>query len=183
MSNWHLLLERLLAEDIEFFVSEVRDLPPDPRVDVRSLGRQPGRFHVRAGHPLAGAPCTLAEAWRHGVAATRLPSAVKAVVARLLGLPAGETPVLALECDDVSLLREVALATDTVVGLTDVSVRDAVASGALVPLEVEGVPALYSEMGLVTLARRTPSPMAQRAMERLRIAAARLNEGYRRLPV
>ncbi len=31
VSNWKLMLERLWAEDIEFFVSDVRDLPNDPR--------------------------------------------------------------------------------------------------------------------------------------------------------
>src|SRR5262245_54207419 len=57
MNNWQLLYERLLAEDIEFFVADVRDLPPDPKIEVSSIGRQSAHLFVRAGHPLAGATC------------------------------------------------------------------------------------------------------------------------------
>ncbi len=43
-SNWVLLLERLRAEDIEFFVADVRDLPEDAALDVRPLPAQSARF-------------------------------------------------------------------------------------------------------------------------------------------
>src|SRR5262245_11269729 len=55
-SNARLLFERLLAEDIEFFVADVRDLPADPMLQVQSLGRHPAHLFVRSGHPLAGRP-------------------------------------------------------------------------------------------------------------------------------
>jgi DNA-binding transcriptional LysR family regulator len=177
VSNWQLLLSRLVAEDIEFFVSEVRDLPADARIEITSLGRQPGHFYARAGHPLAGRSPTIAEAWRYGVAATKLPAPVKDALARLLGLPRGTPVPLAVECDDVTLLRATVLSTDTIVAATDASMRSDVAAGALVQIAVEGVPALHSEMGLVALKQRTPSPMAQRVMARLREVAAAMNEG------
>jgi DNA-binding transcriptional LysR family regulator len=176
VSNWQLLLERLLAEDIEFFVSEVRDLPADPRLEVTSLGRQRGHLHVRAGHPLAGRMSAIADAWRYGVAATKLPVPVKEALARLLGLPRGAPVPLAIECDDVTLLRATALCTDTVLAATDAAVRADVESGALLQLAIEGLPLLYSDMGIVTLQQRTPSPMALRVMARLREAAAEVNE-------
>lgn len=176
VSNWQLLLERLLAEDIEFFVSDVRDLPADARIEVRSVGRQPGRFYARQGHPLAGRSCRLAEAWQFGVAATKLPHSIKVALAGLLGLPRGELASLALECDDVALLRTLAMATDTVLAATDASARSEVESGALVPLAIEGLPPMFSEMGIAVLANRTPSPMAQRAIECVCETAADVNE-------
>ncbi len=163
-SNWQQLLERLRAEDIEFFVADVRDLPDDAALDIRPLGRQRGDLYVRAAHPLAGRQYSLKDAWAYGVAATKLPSPVRAALARMLGLPAGQDATLALECDDVAVLRRVALSTDTVLAATQASMQDDVESGALLPLQIRGLPSLYSEMGVVSLRNRTPSPMAQNAI-------------------
>ena len=174
VSNWQLLLERLLAEDIEFFVSDVRDIPHDPRVHIASIGRQHGHCYVRAKHPLAGRRCTLAQAWKHGVASTRLPAQVKAALGRLMGLPPGKLPTMAFECDDVALLRTLAMSSDTVLASTDAAVAADVAAGRLVRLSIRSWPPIASEMGIVSLAGRTPSPMALRAMQRLREIAKTL---------
>jgi DNA-binding transcriptional LysR family regulator len=175
VSNWQQLLERLQAEDIEFFVADASELPDDPALDIRSMGRQQGSFYVRAGHPLAGHACTLAETWAFGVAAFRLPQAVKAALAKLLGLPAGAPLVLALECDDIGLLRSVALATDTVLASTEVAANDAVKSGAMQRLQVRSLPRLYSQMGVVRLRNRTLSPTAQRVIHGIETVAAQVN--------
>ena len=175
MNNWELLHERLLAEDIEFFVADVRDVPADPKIEISSIGRQPAHLYARNGHPLAGRRCTFAQVWHCGFAATRLPKPMQALLARLIGLPPGQEPALAVECDDVSLLRTLALATDTVIGAPEAWLRDDVRAGALVRLDVEDVPDVYSEMGIVTLVNRTPSPMAQRAMACVREIAGVVN--------
>ena len=175
VSNWRQLLDRLRAEDIEFFVADIRDVPQDAALDIRPLGRQPGRFFVRRNHPLVGRPCQLTEVWSCGIAATKLPSAVKAGLASLLGLPKGQEPRLALECDDVAILRAVALSTDTVLAATDASVQHEVAAGKLVPLRIKGLPSLFSEMGVVSLHNRSPSPMAQRAIACIEQVAGDVN--------
>ena len=174
-SNWELLHERLLAEDIEFFVADVRDLPQDPRLEVSPLGRQAGHLFARAGHPLAGRPCTVAQAWSYGIASTRWPTPVKMLVGRLIGLPAGEIPVLALECDDMALLRTLAAQTDTLMAATEAGCRSELEAGVLVRLEVSDLPDTYAEMGIVALANRTPSPMARRAIGCVQSVAARVN--------
>jgi DNA-binding transcriptional LysR family regulator len=175
VSNWQLLLERLQAEDIEFFVADASELPDDPALEIRSMGRQQGSFYVRAGHPLSGRACMLAEAWIFGVAAFRLPQSVKAALVKLLGMPAGAPLVLALECDDIGLLKSVALATDTVLASTDVAARDAVKSGVMERLHVRSLPRLYSQMAVVSLRNRTLSPTAQRVINGVETIAAQVN--------
>ena len=164
MTNWQLLLKRLVAEDLEFFVAETRDLPADPRIQVSSLGRQMAYLFARRGHPLAGHACTFVQAWRFGLATTTLPTAMKALVRRLAGLAPGEDPVATVECDDIALLRKLVLATDTVVGVPEAALRDDVLAGSIVRLNVMDLPEVFAEMGVVTLTNRTPSPMAQRAI-------------------
>ena len=175
VSNWQLLLERLQAEDIEFFVADTSELPDDAVLDIRSIGRQQGGLYSRAGHPLSGRACTVAQAWAYGVAAIRLPQTTKAALVRLLALPAGSALVLALECDDIGVLKSVALATDTVLASTDIAARHAMDSGALRRLQVRNLPSLYSQMGVVRLRNRTLSPTAQRIIHGIETLAAQVN--------
>ncbi len=172
ISNWQLLMERLFEEDIEFFVAETRDLPVDARLQIRPLQREPAGFYVRTGHPLAAArSVALAQVWGHGVASVRLPDGVRAGLATLLGLPGGTALPLALECDDVAVLKSVVLGCDAVLGAPHAAVADEVAASRLKPLRVTGLPALFSEMGVMTLRGRTPSPMAELILTRLPAAA------------
>lgn len=175
MNNWQGLHQRLLAEDIEFFVADVRDVPADSKLQLQSVGRQAAHLFVHAAHALAGRRCSFAQAWSHGLASTRIPSPVQALLARLVGLAPGEPLVPAVECDDVALLRTLALTTDSVVALPDAAVRDALSAGTLVLLDVSDLPPVYSEMGVVTLADRTPSPMAHKAIACLRAVARDVN--------
>ncbi|RZT95046.1 LysR family transcriptional regulator [Rivibacter subsaxonicus] len=168
VSNWQLLLTRLREEDIEFFVAETRDLPADPRIDVRPLRKEPGGTYVRAGHPLAARKAvTLRQVWEYGVATVRLPQGVRAVLARLLEAGSPSELRLALECDDVDVLKAVALACDTVLAAPHAAVAAELASRTLRPLTVSGLPPLFSSMGVVTLRGRTPSPMADLVIRRL----------------
>ncbi len=171
VNNWVYLLEHLRAEELDFFLADVRDVPAAPDVLVMPLGEQRGGFYVRAGHPLlahagasAIAPAAMAA---YGLATVRLPQAVKAQLRALLGLQAAESAPIRLECDDVRLLMHVALGSDTVLGATREALAQELKTGQLQPLTIEGMPYTHSTMGLVTLKGRSLSPMAERAVQLL----------------
>lgn len=167
VSNWHLLLDRLRVEDIEFFVSDTRDLPSDAALSIQPLRHEPGGFFVRAGHPLTERrSVTLGGLWAFGVASVRLPVAVRGALGRLLDAGAGGPPI-ALECDDVDVLKHVALSSETVLAAPLAAVEAEIAGGTLHPLEVAGLPPLFSDMGVVTLRGRSLSPMAELVVQRL----------------
>ncbi|MEJ8858852.1 LysR family transcriptional regulator [Variovorax robiniae] len=173
VSNWKLLLARLREEDIEFFVADISDLPVDPSLDVRPLRMEPGSFYVRAGHPLAGRrSASFKQVWVHGLLSIRLPPRVLALLAAKLDFSPPEALKLALECDDVGILKAIALASDSVFLGPDVAVAQDVAEGRLVPLKVDGLPPMGAEMGVVSLWGRTPSPMAELIIGRLPSAVA-----------
>lgn len=71
---------------------------------------------------------------------------------------------------DVEVLKKTALASDLVLGAPHAAVHGEVQSGALRLLRVTGLPPLFSTIGIVTLRGRTPSPMAEEIIERLRAA-------------
>jgi len=168
ISNWQLLLKRLLEEDIEFFVADTRDLPSHPQVEVDALRREPGGFYVRAGHPLPRRkPVTLQQIHAHGIASVRLPDVVRALLAKLLGMPASDDVKLALECDDLQLLKTVVLQSDAVLAAPHAAVVRELAARTLRPLEAVGLPAVAAQMGVVRLRGRTPSPMASLILAQL----------------
>ncbi|MDE2398526.1 MAG: LysR family transcriptional regulator [Burkholderiales bacterium] len=175
VNNWKLLLAHLQAEEIEFLVGDVREMPVDAALELRPLGRQHAGLYVRAGHRLAGREASLIEAWACGIASVRLPDAVKTGLAAALGLPLGAPAALALECDDVSLIKSVVLQGDSVLALTDAAVRAETESGVLRRLVLRDMPPLYAEMGLARLRNRTPSPAAQKVAALIETVAARVN--------
>jgi DNA-binding transcriptional LysR family regulator len=161
INNWQQLLARLLEEDIEFFVADTRDVPPHPLVRIDALRREPGGFYVRAGHPLPRRKAvTLRQIHAHGIASVRLPDDVRALLARLLEVPSTNAATLALQCDDLELLKTVALQSDAVLAAPHAAVARELAARTLRPLEVSGLPVVAAQMGVVRLRGRTPSPMA-----------------------
>ena len=168
INNWQLLLQRLLEEDIEFFVADTRDLPAHPQVQVDPLRREPGGFYVRAGHPLPRRkPVTLLQIHAHGIASVRLPDEVRALLARLLGGPSEEEAAVALQCDDLTLLKTVTLQSDAVLAAPHAAVVAELKARTLRPLEVTGLPVVAAQMGVVRLRGRTPSPMASLILAQL----------------
>lgn len=171
--NWALLAQQLRAEEIEFFVSDTRDLPKDSDLMVRQVAQLMAGFFVRTDHPILAdtpdAKPSLAHMWAYGIATVRIPSDVRTLLALALQLPAGATLPVALECDDVPTLTRVALATDTVLAAPHDSVARELAQHRLVQLSPAGFPELGSRMGIITLRGRTPSPMAEVIMRKLPI--------------
>ncbi|MEJ8859063.1 LysR family transcriptional regulator [Variovorax robiniae] len=168
ISNWQLLLKRLLEEDIEFVVADITDLPADPGLQIRPLRQEPAGFYVRAGHPLLAQPVvTLNQVWEYGVLSVRLPNAKRRVLARMLGLGSADELALAVECDDPALLKRLVPECDSAVMLPHVAVAQEVEGGSLQQLHVDGLPPASAVMGVVTLRGRTPSPMAELIMGRL----------------
>jgi DNA-binding transcriptional LysR family regulator len=173
VNNWKYLLEHLRAEELDFFVADTRSVPQDHDLSIRPVGRQRAGFFVREGHPLlAQAQVQPADLLPFGIACVRLPPSISAVLAGLFGLPPGERMPIALECDDLHLLKAVALASDTVLAAPDGAVAAEVAKGDLQALSLDGWQPMHSEMGVVSLKGRSFSPSAEFAVAELGALAA-----------
>jgi DNA-binding transcriptional LysR family regulator len=172
VGNWELLLSRLRAEELEFFLADTRDIPRTPDLEVTQLVQLPAGLFVRAGHPLLEAgplkPKGLLEAMvLHGIATVRVPAAMQTLLIQLMGQSSADALPIALECDDVRTLKHVALATDSVLIAPVTAVAAEMNEGRLVQLEAPGFPPAYSDLGLVMLKGRTPSPTAQHVIEQV----------------
>ncbi len=174
VNNPHYLLDYVRSEDHDFFVGDTRDVPKGGVFAVRLIGRQPGGFYARATHPIFRQTAfKLAQMIPYGIASGRLPVEVTGYLLKLLGLGPDDKLPTAVECDDVHLLKCIALATDTIIVSTDSILSDEIAAGKIRPVLPADFPQAYSELGVVTLKGRTQSPVAQYAIEGLaRLARA-----------
>ena len=168
---WEQLLERLVQEDIEFFVADAMDIADNTALDVEPLIRLRGGFYVRSDHPQGDGGHTIQSVWAHGVASTRMPRRIKSALGQFLGLSPSEAPRLILECDDVNFLHDTALKTDTVVATLERAARAHVEAGRLRKLHVLQLPDQHVEMSVVSLRNRTLSPMAQETIKTIRAFA------------
>ncbi len=169
VNNWTYLLEHLRAEELDFFLADVRDVPPDADLTIQTIMQQHGRFYVRSGHPLLAQGVIKPPAMApFGLASVRLPVEIKQQFRQLLNLGADAHLPVSVECDDVHLLKHVALNSDTVLASTDAAVHNEVTAGSLVALDLQGMPPIYANMGVVSLKGRSFSPMAEFAVDFLR---------------
>lgn len=159
------LLAMLLKEEIDFFVADTGDLTAAPYLHIEPLMRQYGNLYARHGHPLSKKKHTFEDAWQFGIASVKLPEPMKAGLGLLLRQNSQNSPQLALECDDIHLLHQLAMNTDTIVASTNLAAKPWCDQKKLVKLNTTDFPELYSSIAIVTLGKRALSPVARYTIE------------------
>jgi DNA-binding transcriptional LysR family regulator len=166
VNNATYLAEHLRAEELDFYVADLRNIPTASDFEILRIGQLTASFYVRSGHPLLSTPTVSGRAMLpYGIASVRIPDKILLLLAPMMGLPEGTRLPLALECDDLHLLKAVAMSTDTVVACADAGALEEVAEGRLVCLTAADIPPQFSDMGAVSLKGRSYSPMAQYAVD------------------
>ena len=174
VNNAKYLAEHLRAEELDFFLADIRNVPSAADLEVTPIGRLSAGFYVRPGHPLSKRRGLKAAAMlSYGLASVRVPEVLRVFLGEAMGLAQGERLPLAVECDDLNLLKTVAMTTDTVLACPDAAAHKEVESGTLVRLDIKDLPPLSNEMCVFSLKGRSHSHMAQFALEFLNDLAAK----------
>ena len=166
VNNANYLADHLRLEELDFYVADLRNIPATTDLAVTRIGQLAASFYVRKGHPLLATASVQGRALLpYGLASVRVPDKILFLLASLMGLPQGIRLPLAIECDDLNLLKTVAMATDTVVACADAGALEELADGRLVRLTTSDIPTQFSDLGVVSLKGRSYSPMAQYAVD------------------
>lgn len=144
VNNARYLLDHLRAEELDFYLADLRNVPHAVDLSFTRIGQMVAGFYVRAGHPLLREPRVKApQLLPYGLASVRVPETVSQALGVLFGLEDGKHAPLALECDDLHLLKAIAMETDTVLACTDAATRQEVENATLVRLDVEQLPPCF----------------------------------------
>ncbi|MBV8665758.1 MAG: LysR family transcriptional regulator [Burkholderiaceae bacterium] len=179
INNWEYLAQHLQDERMEFFVAEVRGISTHRGISLQRMARQYGGAFCRAGHPLMATRIRHArEILGYPLAAVRMPTAVSQTLMQFLELPEPAGMPLNLVCDNPNALNYVALNSDSILLSTYAGVKDELAKGSLVALDLPDMPVIYADMGIVSLAGRSLSPTATWLVERMQDYAEKLSEQF-----
>lgn len=177
VNNAQYLTEHLRNESLDFFVADMRNLTPGADLTVTPLATLQAGFYVGAGHPLVGQVCTVASLLPYGLASVHAPQEPLLALGKAAGMPDGTPLPLVLICDDLNVLKGVAMATRTVIACPVAGVTRELADASLVHLDVTGLPSVLAEMAVVSLRGRTLSAMAEFAVGFLQMRAQGQKEG------
>ncbi|MEK1907426.1 MAG: LysR family transcriptional regulator [Pseudomonas sp.] len=158
IDTWQQLRTRLLDNEIELFVADIREFQDDPRLRVVALRSHPAVLFCHPQHPLlARAMLSVKDLLGYPLAGTQLPQEVANALQRLSD---GGTP-LSIECDNFMVLKAL-VSTSHVLSMSpwDVIAQD-VADGRLAVLPLsDGALPQRSAYGLVSRAGHSLSPGA-----------------------
>lgn len=188
-NRWAVLLESLRQGTLDFFLAHTGEIAPDEALLIEPLGGLEGAFYCRPQHPLASRRgLRLADLAGQRFASVRLPPEIQQRLAALMGSGAdaahgaatgtgSEAFAVVLESENVSLLAQVAMASDIVLLACDQVLGLELQARGLVALELPELAAAappMADFGLIRLRGRTPSPASAALMDAIHGEARRL---------
>lgn len=172
------LLPQLRSGHIELLLADASLLAQEPEQELEVEALEPHALVVvvRRGHPLAGRPVTLADAFSYPVLAIgRINPGLLELLLREQAASAGTSgdprPFPSVICNSMTVLRRLMLGSDAVASATPSAVRELVESGAVEPLMAPAW--LRSTFGVARLRSRRTSEPGQAFLAALREAHAR----------
>ena len=174
VNNSASLTEHLISGQLEFFIADIRTMPVNRLLKFEPLARHGGGFFVRRSHPLhRNKSLKLSDLQGHHLSSASLPDdMLLALAPAFAAAPEKERPFLT-NCDNIYVLRKLAIASDAVLLSTAAAVAEDVDAGLLVQLPVKDLPDLYAEIGIIRLDRRGLSPMAELVLTKTKDILAR----------
>jgi DNA-binding transcriptional LysR family regulator len=165
------MVEQLEVQALDFCIGDPRMLAPSEHLAMAPLQRVYGSLCGRRGHPLAGAATLDPESLRrYGIGAGSMTRQLLKPIAGSLGFASVRSFPLALECDDLGLLKQVVMNTDLIGLLPEDAARQD--PKRLQQLPWPGSRVQFADIHALWLAGRTLSPAAQRAIDLARTVGA-----------
>lgn len=153
------LLEQLRSEAIDAIVGDAYVLRAADDIDLETLGELPAGLVCRAGHPILRKRRLDIDAIRaYPVASTTLSAIIGRQLIELWGPDAAPDRLITLHCDNLDVLRSVALTTDTLLfGVLSIT-RQERAEGRMAEVPMPPDPRRRGRYGIARMAARSLSP-------------------------
>lgn len=156
------LLEHLTAEQIEFFIGDARRIKLGQEFIAEALVRLRPSLYVRSDHPLVSLADKDRDLSLYPVVGTPTSQDYTAGSAKWLGIRPDKHFQLQVACDNISILKSLAITTDAILIAPNSAVAAECNAGVLKELQAPGILARkYADFDIVRLANRSLSPAAK----------------------
>ena len=162
ITHWRNLLRLLEAEALDLFIADTRELLTSDRLEIIPLPELPISCFCRAGHPILAHPqITVEHLHEYPLASFRFPDVSLTEVMKAFKFQGDPRTLWSVECDNLLVLEQVAVATDVVILGPESAFRTQVKEKELVEIKVTPSLRLFTHFGVVTLKGRMLSPAAE----------------------
>lgn len=172
------LFELLLAEKIEFFVADRRHIARSGNIAVRPLVEWQLLCYVRPQHPLLASLKTKkkavnkADLANYPIVSVRATEQIEHQHTDVVEQFKMDSLKQTIRCDDISILKEIAVSTDAILITTQASIAADLAAGRLHELRVGDLQQASVNMIIVSLLNRSLSPAAALVIEKFQQLAS-----------
>jgi DNA-binding transcriptional LysR family regulator len=181
VSDWRTLLKHLDEENIDFFIAEMRELPPREDCSIQRIGGLTGALYCRTNHPLASQPALqMTDLQNYPFASVHMPDAIKQALNSAMGFQDSSEFSLAVECESIAILRDLTLRSDIILLAPPNAVQLETNAGLLQRLAIKELDAmgvltpLHTEFGIVRLKERTMPPASELLMNLVKKEASKI---------
>ena len=158
--HWQILLERLIAEQLDFIIADIRELLHHPPLQIEPLAQLRLGCFCRPGHPILKRKVLSApDLFKYPLASVTHPKMAFNELCRHFGLGEGSDELFSLECDNILVAEEVTLRSDMILISPYIHSR-AERKRSLVELKLREGFAQTTHFGIVELRSRGRSPAA-----------------------
>lgn len=165
--DWHALLERLIAEQLDFIIADIRQVRHHQSLAIQPLVKFQLRCFCRPGHPILTKRKIRPEDLRaYPLASFTHPNIAHGELRDYFGLAHDQEQLFNLECDNILLAQAVTMQTDVILVAPQFSPKEI--RSRLVELRIEQVIRETTHFGIMELKNRTRSPSAAALIEAAR---------------
>jgi len=134
-----LLIDLLRAEKLDLIIADGRDLSTfSPEIDMVPIAPQEGRAFCRAGHPVLDLPAiSFHDLLPYRFAGSHFPAAVLENLVGIFNLRDRQVVQLAIESDNISIVRDATLHSDLILLTTRRCLRNELAAKLMVELPID----------------------------------------------
>jgi DNA-binding transcriptional LysR family regulator len=162
ITHWQNLLKLLEADELDFFIADVRELVSSDRLIIDALPEFPLGMYVRKNHPaLSLQPINPRELLRFSIGSFKLPEISLAEFTQWLEFEGDPKSLFAVQCDNMRALERVAVRSDLIVVGPQLGFQEAIENQLLVEIKLTAPMSMTTHMGVVRLRERMLAPGAE----------------------
>lgn len=165
VGHWQNLAELLQNDQLDFCVTDTRELRHSPEFSIVDLPQLPLRCFCRRQHPLAASKeISPSDTLEFPLASVHHPLEARAELSRQLGYLDSLDKLFTLECDHILVLEQVTLRTNAIM-IAPHSLRIAADMEDLIELKMSEPLSATTHFGIVTLRDQMLSPASRVAVD------------------
>ena len=162
ITNWRNLLKLLEADELDFFIADIRELLSSDRLMIDPLPEFRIGLYCRPNHPaLRAGPVAPDDLLAYSIGTFKQPDLGVAEFTQLLEFEGDPRTLFAVQCDNMITLERVAINSDLIVIGPQHSFSEAIERKTLVEVQLTRPLRMTTHMGVVRIRDRMLAPGAE----------------------